>query len=80
MAYKPTGNPPGRPRKTAPVRAKQADAAPFKEDDVVKLPRARRAWRAHYERQTEEAGGVQKVFDRRGRHVGTRPALQPVKG
>jgi hypothetical protein len=84
MPYKPTGNPPGRPRKPAPVEtqpeaaeavAEASREAPANPPPPV-LKRSRRQWREHYQR-VNDAGDGPMMFDRRGRQIGKRPQLHP---
>lgn len=59
MPYKPTGRPPGRPRKA--VVLDETEQRPVKT-----LKRARRFFREHAERLTPSAGV--RIFGRRPRH------------
>ena len=75
MPYKPTGNPPGRPRKTEPVApVEPVDAEPAAEPK--RLERAREG----FKRGAFDAAAVlhhPPRFGARKREVGRRPILHP---
>jgi hypothetical protein len=78
MPYKPTGNPPGRPRKTEPITPASPviDAQPEPTAEPKQLERAR----AGFKRGAFDAAAVlhhPPRFGARKREVGKRPILHP---
>lgn len=76
MPYKPTGNPPGRPRKTEPVTQIEpvVDAQP--EAEPTRTSRAREGFRRA---ASDPAAALHRPprFGERRREVGKRPILHP---
>ncbi len=86
MPYKPTGKPPGRPRKlestAEPSAITESSAAPEPAVDPespavpVRLTRARAAYRRAFPNPAEDLHTPPRYGARR-RHVGKRPILHP---
>lgn len=86
MPYKPTGNPPGRPRK-GEVKPSEPEAVSYQEvageagGDIANPPktlsRAREGFRRVHPDPTEGLYSLPRYGARRRQHVGKRPILHP---
>lgn len=81
MPYKPTGKPPGRPRKQPAADATQQPAAP-PSDPIKPLERAREGFRRAAGDPAADLHRPPRIGARRKSEVGRRPILHPnvIKG
>jgi hypothetical protein len=81
MPYKPTGNPPGRPRKPRPNEPAQ-QPAPVPSEPIKPLERAREGFRRVAGDPAADLHRPPRIGARRKQEVGRRPILHPnvIKG
>jgi hypothetical protein len=79
MPYKPTGNPPGRPRKTAPVVSGEPRVEPSSAhaEPTKPLERAREGFRRAAGDPTADLHRPPRQGKRRKQEVSRRPVLHP---